>query len=204
MKIICTGWNYKQHNAEMGYKEFPKNPVIFLKPDSALLKGNKPFFLPEFSPQIEYEAELVFKICKLGKTIAEKFAHRYYSEVALGIDFTARDLQQQARTSGNPWDISKGFDGAAVVSEFVPLQNLDNQQNIAFSLFKNSDKVQSGNSKEMFFSIDTIISYVSTFFTLKTGDLIFTGTPSGTGKVETGDKINGFIEDRELLNFKIL
>jgi len=203
MKIICVGWNYQQHNAEMGRVEQQKNPVIFFKPDSALLKGNKPFFIPEFSSQIEYEAELVFKISRLGKNIAEKFAHRYYSEVALGIDFTARDLQQQARQTGTPWEISKGFDGAAVISDFIPLQKIDNQQNINFSLFKNGQKVQSGNSNEMIFSVDTIISYISTFFTLKTGDLIFTGTPSGVGKVEIDDKINGLIEKKEMLNFKI-
>ena len=188
----------------MGKAEKPQNPIIFLKPDSALLKENKPFFVPEFSSQIEHEAELVFKISRLGKNIAEKFAHRYYSEVALGIDFTARDLQQQARQAGNPWEISKGFDGSAVISNFVPLQEFDNQQNINFSLFKNKQKVQHGNSNEMIFSIDTIISYVSTFFTLKTGDLVFTGTPAGVGKVEIGDKITGFIEEKEMLNFKVL
>ena len=204
MKIICVGWNYRQHNVEMSRVEQPKNPVIFLKPDSALLKENKPFFIPEFSSQIEHEAELVFKINRLGKNIAEKFAHRYYAEIALGIDFTARDLQQQARQNGSPWEISKGFDGAAVISEFIPLKEFDNPQNIAFSLFKNGQIVQRGNSNEMIFAIDKIISYVSTFFTLKTGDLIFTGTPSGVGKVETGDKITGFIEDKEMLNFKIL
>jgi len=203
MKIICVGWNYRQHNAEMGRTEQPKSPVIFLKPDSALLKGNKPFFIPDFSSQIEYEAELVFKISRLGKNIAEKFAHRYYSEVALGIDFTARDLQQQARQNGSPWEISKGFDGAAVVSNFIPLQEFDNQKNINFSLLKNGQKVQSGNSSDMIFPIDTIISYVSTFFTLKTGDLIFTGAPAGVGKVEIGDKIIGFLEEKEMLNFKI-
>ena len=204
MKIICVGWNYSQHNAEMGRMEKPQNPIIFLKPDSALLKENKPFFIPEFSSQIEYEAELVFKISRLGKNIAEKFAHRYYSEVALGIDFTARDLQQQARQTGSPWEISKGFDGSAVISNFVSLQKFENQQNINFSLYKNEQKVQCGNSDEMIFSIDAIISYVSTFFTLKTGDLIFTGTPAGVGKVEIGDKITGFLEEKEMLNFRIL
>jgi len=204
MKIICVGWNYRQHNAELGNTEEPKSPVFFLKPDSALLKNNKPFFIPDFSSQIEYEAELVFRINRLGKNIAEKFANRYYSEIALGIDFTARDLQQQARQNGNPWEISKTFDGAAAISNFVSLQEFENKQNINFSLFTNGKKVQFGNSNEMIFSIDTIISYVSTFFTLKTGDLIFTGTPAGVGKVEIGDKITGFIEDKEMLNFKIL
>ena len=204
MKIICVGWNYRQHNAEMSKTEQSEKPVIFLKPDSALLKENKPFFIPEFSSQIEHEAELVFKICRLGKNIAKKFAHRYYSEIALGIDFTARDLQQQARRTGNPWEISKAFDGSAAISNFVPLQEFDNQNNINFSLFKNEQKVQHGNSNEMIFSIDTIIAYVSAFFTLKTGDLIFTGTPAGVGKVEIGDKITGFIEEKEMLNFKIL
>ena len=204
MKIICVGWNYRQHITEMGIEAHPEKPVIFLKPDSALLKENKSFFIPDFSSQIEYETELVFKINRLGKNIAEKFAHRYYSEIALGIDFTARDLQQHARQTGSPWEISKGFDGSAVISNFIPLQEFENLQNISFSLFKNGQKVQYGNSNEMIFSIDAIISYVSAFFTLKTGDLIFTGTPSGVGKVEIGDKVTGFIKDKELLNFKIL
>jgi 2-keto-4-pentenoate hydratase/2-oxohepta-3-ene-1,7-dioic acid hydratase in catechol pathway len=204
MKIICVAQNYRQHNAEMNRAEPSQKPVIFFKPDSALLKENKPFFIPEFSSQIEYEAELVFKINRLGKNIAEKFAYRYYSEVALGVDFTARDLQQNLRLAGNPWEISKGFDGAAVVSDFIPLQELADNKKISFSLNKNGQKVQCGNSDEMIFSIDAIVAFVSMFFTLKTGDLIFTGTPSGIGKVETGDKITGFIENRQLLNFKIL
>jgi 2-keto-4-pentenoate hydratase/2-oxohepta-3-ene-1,7-dioic acid hydratase in catechol pathway len=204
MKIICAGWNYRQHNAEMNKTEQPKNPTIFFKPDSALLKENKPFFIPDFSQQIEYEVELVFRINRLGKNVAEKFAHRYYSEIGLGIDFTARDLQKKLRENCEPWEISKGFDGAAVVSVFIPLQELDNQQNIIFSLYKNGQKAQYGNSNEMIFSINTIISYISKFYTLKTGDLIFTGTPAGVGEVKTGDKITGFIENREMLNFKVL
>ncbi|MDR3328334.1 MAG: fumarylacetoacetate hydrolase family protein [Prevotellaceae bacterium] len=203
MKIICIGWNYLEHNEEMGRENLPENPVVFIKPDSALLKGNKPFFIPDFSSVIDYETELVVRINRLGKNIQEKFSHRYYSEIALGIDFTARDLQRSLRQNGSPWEVSKGFDGAAVLSSFIPLEELKNRQNIDFLLNKNGKTVQNGNSKEMIFSIDRIIAYVSQFFTLKTGDLIYTGTPSGVDKVEIGDKLTGFIEDREMLNFNI-
>jgi 2-keto-4-pentenoate hydratase/2-oxohepta-3-ene-1,7-dioic acid hydratase in catechol pathway len=203
MKIICIGWNYLEHNNEMGRENLPENPVVFIKPDSALLKENKPFFIPNFSSVIDYETELVVRINKLGKNIQEKFSHRYYSEVALGIDFTARDLQRNLRQNGSPWEISKGFDGAAVLSRFIPLEELKNRYEIDFSLNKNGKTVQKGNSKEMIFSVDRIIAYISQFFTLKTGDLIYTGTPSGVGKVEIGDKLTGFIEDREMLNFNI-
>jgi 2-keto-4-pentenoate hydratase/2-oxohepta-3-ene-1,7-dioic acid hydratase in catechol pathway len=203
VKIICVGWNYGAHNAAMNRTEKQKEPVIFLKPDSALLKENKPFFIPDFSQQIEYEAELVFKIDKLGKNIAEKFAHRYYSQVALGIDFTARDLQQRLRQNGEPWEISKGFDGSAIISEFIDLEQFSNKNELNFLLKKNDETVQKGNSKNMLFSIDEIIAYISKFFILKTGDLIYTGTPSGTGKVELGDKLIGFIEEREMINFRI-
>ncbi|MDR0830435.1 MAG: fumarylacetoacetate hydrolase family protein [Prevotellaceae bacterium] len=203
MKIFCIGWNYRAHNSEMSRAEQPEKPVVFLKPDSALLKNNKPFFIPDFSQQIEYEAELVFKIDKLGKNISEKFAHRYYSQAALGIDFTARDLQQQLRAKGEPWEISKGFDGSAVLSEFIDLENFINKNEINFSLKKNNEIVQIGNSKNMIFSIDKIIAYISQFYILRTGDLIYTGTPSGVGKVEIGDRLSGFIEGKEMLNFKI-
>ncbi|MDR2684422.1 MAG: fumarylacetoacetate hydrolase family protein [Prevotellaceae bacterium] len=203
MKIFCIGWNYCSHNAEMSRVEKPEKPVVFLKPDSALLKDNKPFFIPEFSQQIEYEAELVFKIERLGKNIAEKFAHRYYSQVALGIDFTARDLQQQLRSKSEPWEISKGFDGSAILSRFVDLKDFSNQNEINFLLKKNDKLMQAGNSKDMLFSIDKIIAYISQFYILKTGDLIYTGTPSGVGKVEIGDRLTGFIEGKEMLNFRI-
>jgi 2-keto-4-pentenoate hydratase/2-oxohepta-3-ene-1,7-dioic acid hydratase in catechol pathway len=187
----------------MSRVEKPEKPVVFLKPDSALLKDNKPFFIPEFSQQIEYEAELVFKIERLGKNIAEKFAHRYYSQVALGIDFTARDLQQQLRSKSEPWEISKGFDGSAILSRFVDLKDFSNQNEINFLLKKNDKLMQAGNSKDMLFSIDKIIAYISQFYILKTGDLIYTGTPSGVGKVEIGDRLTGFIEGKEMLNFRI-
>jgi 2-keto-4-pentenoate hydratase/2-oxohepta-3-ene-1,7-dioic acid hydratase in catechol pathway len=203
MKIFCIGWNYCEHNNEMGRENLPEAPVVFLKPDSALLKENKPFFIPNFSQHIDYETELVFKINKLGKNIQEKFAARYYSEVALGIDFTARDLQTKLRKNGSPWEISKGFDGAAVLSNFITLDELKNKNEIIFSLDKNGEKVQTGNSKDMIFSIDKIIAYISQFFILKTGDLIYSGTPSGVGKIKIGDKLIGFIENRKMLDFNI-
>ena len=201
MKIICIGWNYSDHNKEMKCEAMPAVPAVFLKPDSALLKDNKPFFIPDFSKQIEYECELVYRINRLGKNIAEKFAHRYYSQVALGVDFTARDLQAECRKNGSPWEISKAFDNAAVLGNFIDLDKLANKNEIHFSLYKNGKEVQTGNSKNMLFSIDKIIAYISQFFTLRIGDLIYTGTPSGIGKVDIGDNLTGFIENKEMFNF---
>jgi 2-keto-4-pentenoate hydratase/2-oxohepta-3-ene-1,7-dioic acid hydratase in catechol pathway len=204
MKIICTGWNYPLHNQEMDRSQRPKEPVIFMKPDSALLKSNKPFFIPDFSDNIHYEAEVVVKIDRLGKHISKKFAPRYYSSLALGIDFTARDLQQQQREAGNPWEISKSFDNSAAISEFVPLEELGGDANaLSFRLDLNGKTVQEGNTAEMIFSVDEIIEYVSRFFTLKIGDLIFTGTPAGVGKVQVNDLLEGYLADRKLLNFKV-
>ena len=200
MKIICVGWNYPDHNTEMKHESVGE-PLIFMKPDSALLRENKPFFIPDFSKQVEYEVELVVRINRLGKNISEKFASRYYEEVALGIDFTARDLQQRQRALGAPWEIAKAFDNSAVISDFIPLSTLANAQGISFSLSKNGVEVQRGNTRDMLFSVNQIIAYVSRFFTLKIGDLIYTGTPAGVGPVVIGDYLEGFIEGNKMLNF---
>ena len=200
MKIICVGWNYPDHNTEMKHESVGE-PLIFMKPDSALLRENKPFFIPDFSKQVEYEVELVVRINRLGKNISEKFASRYYEEVALGVDFTARDLQQRQRALGAPWEIAKAFDNSAVISDFIPLSTLANAEGISFSLSKNGVEVQRGNTRDMLFSVNQIIAYVSQFFTLKIGDLIYTGTPAGVGPVVMGDYLEGFIEDNKMLNF---
>lgn len=203
MKIIAVGWNYQDHNKEMNRSLLPKQPVIFSKPDSAILKGGKPFFLPDFSNQIEYEAELVIKICKLGKNIQPRFAHRYYKELTIGIDFTARDLQKQQKENGGPWEICKSFDNSAALGEFIPLENAGSIDNIDFELKLNEHTVQQGNSGNMIFPVNEIIAYVSRFFTLKIGDLIFTGTPSGVGKVSPNDHLQGFIGEKKLLDFYV-
>ena len=202
MKIIAVGWNYQSHNAEMAQQELPQAPVVFTMPETSLLKDGKPFFLPQFSNRIEYETELVFHISRLGKNIAPKFAHRYYDSVTVGIDFTARDIQAEARRTGNPWDISKGFDYSAPIGRFVPLPEMPPKaDNIEFSMRLNGTPAQQGNSRDMIFSIDRIIAYVSQFYTLKIGDIIFTGTPAGVGPVKIGDHIEGFIGDTRVLDF---
>lgn len=202
MKIIAVGWNYQSHNAEMAQKAIPQAPVVFTMPETALLKSGKPFFLPRFSNRIEYETELVFHISRLGKNIAPKFAHRYYDAVTVGIDFTARDLQAEARDQGNPWDLSKGFDYSAPIGEFLPLPDQPEKAgNIDFTLTLNGQRVQQGNSRDMIFSIDRIIAYVSQFYTLKIGDIIFTGTPAGVGPVQIGDHLEGYIGEKKVLDF---
>ncbi len=202
MKIIAVGWNYQSHNAEMAQQELPQAPVVFTMPETSLLKDGKPFFLPQFSNRIEYETELVFHISRLGKNIAPKFAYRYYDAVTVGIDFTARDIQAEARRTGNPWDISKGFDYSAPIGRFVPLPEMPPKaDNIEFSMRLNGVPAQQGNSRDMIFSIDRIIAYVSQFYTLKIGDIIFTGTPAGVGPVKIGDHIEGFIGDTRVLDF---
>jgi len=202
MKIIAIGWNYMEHNKELNRENLPPHPVIFMKPETALLKDNSPFYLPDFSSQIEYEAEIVVRISKMGKNIASKFAHRYYDSIALGVDFTARDLQNQLKASGSPWEICKGFDNSAPISKFIPTQNL-NLSDLSFSLSLNGNNVQQGNTSDMIWSIDEIISFVSRYFTLKTGDLIFTGTPRGVGKISVGDHIEGYIGEEKMLDFDI-
>ncbi len=203
MKIICVGWNYPKHNAEMNREERPQQPTIFMKPDSALLRENRPFFIPRFSNQIEHELELVVRINRLGRNITPRFAHRYYSEVALGVDFTARDLQNQCKQLGAPWEISKAFDNSAVVSDFISLDELSDIQDIHFSLQKNGQIQQQGYTKDMLFSVDNLIAYISQFFTLKIGDLIFTGTPAGVSPVAINDRLTGYIEDKMMFDFLV-
>lgn len=202
MKIICIGLNYKRHALEMG-RPFPEEPVVFMKPDSALLKNNKPFFLPDFSSEIHYETEVVVKISKLGKSIAPKFAPRYYDELTVGIDITARDLQTNLSKARLPWEISKCFDGAAPVGTFIPVSTFADINNLNFRLEINGSVVQQSNTADMIFNINEIISYVSRFFTLKTGDLIFTGTPAGVGPLKRNDRLVAFIEDKPLIDFMI-
>ena len=202
MKIICTGFNYKNHTAELSHSK-PTKPLFFLKPDTALLLKNRPFFLPDFSQDLQYELELVVRINKVGKCIQERFAHTYYNEAGLGIDFTARDLQWQCREKGEPWEIAKGFDNSAAVSEFVPLDTFNNIDNLNFHLLLNGNQVQQGNTSDMIFSVDRLIAYVSQFITLKIGDLLFTGTPVGVGKVAINDRLQGFLEVKKLLDFRI-
>jgi len=202
MKIICIGLNYRKHAMEMG-RPIPPEPVVFLKPDSSLLKNNKPFFLPGFSTMIQYETEIVLKISKLGKGISPKYAHRYYDELTLGIDITARDIQNRNSAAGLPWELSKCFDGAAPVGKFIPVSSAGNINNLDFRLEINEKTVQQGNTSDMIFSCDEIVSYISGFFTLKTGDLIFTGTPSGVGPLKKNDNLVAYLGDRVLLDFWI-
>ena len=202
MKILAVGMNYVAHCHELHADEnLPKEPVIFMKPDSALLKDSKPFFIPDFSQQVDYETELVVRINRLGKNIAERFAHRYYNEVTVGIDFTARDLQRKLRAQGLPWEISKAFDNSAVLGTFIPVERAGDVNRIPFHLDINGKTVQEGNTQDMLFPVDKIIAYVSRFFTLKIGDLIYTGTPVGVGPVKIDDHLQGYIGEQKLLDF---
>ena len=201
MKYICIGRNYAQHAKELG-NDIPKEPLIFLKPDSATLKDNEDFFHPDFSDDIHYEVELLVKINKLGKNIPLKFASKYYDTIGLGIDFTARDIQSICKQKGQPWEKAKAFDQSAVVSTFISKNEFD-LSNLDFELHLNNNIVQKGNTSEMIFNIDQIISYISSFMTLKKGDIIFTGTPQGVGKINIGDQLSGFIKGQEMFNFKI-
>ena len=204
MKIIAVGMNYAAHNQELhAGMALPKEPVIFLKPDSALLKDGKPFFIPDFSNEIHYETELVVRISRLGKNISERFAHRYYDAVTVGIDFTARDLQRRFREAGNPWELSKGFDNSAVIGTFVPMEYFKDIQNIRFHLDIDGNTVQRGCTCDMLFTVDRIIAYVSRFMTLKMGDLLYTGTPVGVGPVSIGQHLQGYLEDEKLLDFYV-
>ncbi len=202
MKIICIGRNYSEHARELN-NPVPSEPVFFMKAGNALLRNNFPFFLPDFSKEIHYETELVIRICKLGKSIQEKFAHKYYNAIGIGIDFTARDLQQKCKEKGLPWEIAKAFDGSAPISDFIALDELPDRNNIRFHLDINGKTVQSGISSDMIFSFEKIIAYVSRFNTLKTGDLIFTGTPAGVGPVSINDRLEAWLEDRKMLDFRI-
>ena len=202
MKIICIGRNYAAHIEELK-NETPGNPVVFLKPDTALLKNGAAFYYPDFSKNIHHEAELVLKINKEGKYIQKKFAHRYYEEIGLGIDFTARDLQDQCKAKGLPWEIAKAFNGSAPIGDFIPVSEIENLQSIDFHLSINGEIKQQGNTSLMLFNFDTIIEYVSQFFTLKKGDLIYTGTPAGVGPVKIGDRLEGVIGTQKMLDFEV-
>lgn len=201
MKIICIGRNYGEHAKELG-NEIPEDPVIFMKPDTAILKKGSDFYIPEFSDDIHYELEVVLKISKGGKYIQKENAGKHFDEIGLGIDFTARDLQSKLKNKGLPWELAKGFDGSAVVSDFVSKENYD-LQNLNFSLTKNNEKVQDGNTDEMIFSFDDIIAFASKYFTLRVGDLIFTGTPKGVGKVSENDILEAFLEQEKMFSVKI-
>jgi 2-keto-4-pentenoate hydratase/2-oxohepta-3-ene-1,7-dioic acid hydratase in catechol pathway len=199
-KIICVGRNYADHAKELG-NALPISPVIFLKPDSAILQKGKPFFIPEFSQDVHYECELLIRINRLGKRIEKRFAHKYYSEVSLGIDFTARDIQQGLKEKGLPWELAKGFDGSAVIGKWTDKSNF-NLNSTSFHLFKNDIEVQKGNTRDMIFDIDSIIAYISQYFTLKIGDIIFTGTPAGVGRVDINDTLKGVLEGAEVFSFR--
>ena len=210
MKIFAVGMNYPQHNKEIkttllqqtaGDSPADREPIIFTKADSALLKDHKPFFIPDFMGRVDYETEIVVRICKLGKSIPEQFAHRYYDAVTVGIDFTARDLQKKLREESLPWEISKGFDGSAVIGDWIDKEKFLNVHNIRFSLDINSKTVQEGNTSDMIYSIDRLVSYISQYFTLKTGDLLYTGTPAGVGPVCINDHLEGYLEGRKVLEF---
>src|SRR5690606_18711139 len=203
MKIICIGRNYNQHSSELSNQR-PEEPVVFLKPDTSILLKTFPFVIPEFTQDCQHEVEIVVKINKVGKYISPKFAHKYYDQIGLGIDFTARDVQQNLKEKGLPWEIAKGFDGSTVIGNFLSKDQFESVQNIEFSLEKNNQVVQKGNTKDMLFSIDEIISYVSQYFTLKIGDLIFTGTPAGVAKVLSGDQLKGYIADIQMFDIKVL
>ena len=199
MKIFAVGMNYLMHTVELHGSEYrPTSPVIFTKADSSLLKDGKPFFIPDDMGRIDYEGELVVRICRLGKSVPERFASRYYDAVTVGLDFTARDMQNEVRKQGLPWTICKGFDGSAIIGEWLPLEG--DVQKLNFRLDKNGTTVQDGHATDMFFSVNQLISYISNYFTLKTGDLLFTGTPAGVGPVAVGDLLEGYIENRRVLS----
>ena len=202
MKILCIARNYKAHIEEMN-NEIPEEPVLFMKPETAIIRNNLPFFYPEFSRKIHYEVELVIRVCRLGKHISEKFAHTYYNQIGVGLDFTARDVQEYCIKKGLPWEKSKSFDGSAAIGSFVDKKEIKDLNNINFSLKLNGKTVQKASSAQMIYSFDKLIFYISKFVTLKIGDLIFTGTPFGVGEVQIGDLLEAYIEDKKLLTVKI-
>ena len=199
MKLICVGRNYAAHAHELG-NAAPEEPILFIKPDTAVLKNNAEFYIPEFSNDVHYEVEILVKICKTGKYIQPEFAQNYYNEIGLGIDFTARDIQNKLKAEGKPWEKAKAFDGAALIGKFYPKEQF-NTKNLSFGLLKNNELVQQGNTSEMLFSIDDLLVEISKYFTLKQGDIIFTGTPKGVGKVEINDVLKGILQDEE--NFSV-
>lgn len=202
MKIICIGRNYAEHAKELGH-EVPDEPVIFMKPKSALLQSHTPFYYPEFTNELHYECELVLRVCKNGKYIQERHASNYYNGITVGIDFTARDLQNEAKAKGLPWEKSKAFDNSAAVGKFIDITPEINKKNINFKLLKNKELVQKGNSAQMIFSFDAIIANISNYFSLNIGDIIFTGTPAGVGECVVGDELEAFLEDQSLLHFEV-
>jgi 2-keto-4-pentenoate hydratase/2-oxohepta-3-ene-1,7-dioic acid hydratase in catechol pathway len=202
MKVIAIGRNYAAHAKELN-NAVPTKPIIFLKPDTAVLKDNKPFYIPDFSSDIHYELEVVLKICKEGKHISEKFANTYYEEIGLGIDFTARDIQSEHKEKGLPWELAKAFDNSAVISNFIPKNTFKDVHQLQFELQINKETRQNGNTQNVLFSFEKIIAFVSQYFTLKKGDLIFTGTPEGVGQIKQGDHLEAWLEGQQLLNFNI-
>ncbi len=201
MKIFCIGRNYAEHAKELS-NAVPTKPLVFMKPPTALLLENKPLFYPDFTKNLHYEVEVVLRICKNGKAIQPEFARRYYDKIALGIDFTARDVQDDLKSKGQPWELAKGFDNSAVLSAFVELKDFD-AANIKFFMTKNGETVQSGTTQDLIFSFDTIVSFISQYFTLQQGDLIYTGTPAGVGGVKVGDKLEGFLEEKSMFTCEI-
>ncbi|SVA06301.1 uncharacterized protein METZ01_LOCUS59155 [marine metagenome] len=202
MKIICVGRNYFDHINELK-NEKPESPILFLKPETSIIQNKQPFFIPDFSNDVQYEVEVLIKINRLGKAISSQFSHKYYDEIGLGIDFTARDIQNKLKKDSLPWEKSKSFDGSALIGNWINKKNIDNLNNLEFRLTKNGDIVQKGNTSEMIWKIDELISKISKFFTLKIGDIIFTGTPSGVGRVNENDKLVGYINDKECFSIKI-
>ena len=202
MKIICIGRNYAEHAKELG-NEIPDEPVIFMKPKSALLQSHTPFYYPEFTNELHYECELVLRVCKNGKYIQERHASNYYNGITVGIDFTARDLQNEAKAKGLPWEKSKAFDNSAAVGKFIDITPEINKKNVNFKLLKNKELVQKGNSGQMIFSFDAIIANISNYFSLNIGDIIFTGTPAGVGECVVGDELEAFLEEQSLLHFEV-
>ncbi len=202
MKIFAIGQNYIEHNKELNSPN-PTEPVVFMKPDTALLKNNKPFYIPDFTDDLHYETEIIIKINRLGKNIHPKFAHRYYSEIGLGVDFTARDIQRRLKAEGKPWEICKAFDNSAVIGSFMPVEEIPDVQDIRFKLDLNGKTVQNGHTADMIFPVNELISYISRYFTLKIGDIIFTGTPVGVDKVSPEDHLEGYIESKKMFDFKI-
>ena len=202
MKIICIGQNYLKHIQELNSSR-SKSPVIFLKPDSSIIQKNQPFFIPEFSKEIHFEAEIILKFNKLGKHIDPKFSNKYYNQISLGIDFTARDLQKKLKQSGQPWEKAKAFDNSAVIGDWIDINDFDDINNINFCLKVNNETVQTSNSSNMIWKVDELISEVSNYFTLKIGDILFTGTPEGVGKVNIGDVLDGFLEEKKVFSIKI-
>ena len=202
MKIFCIGRNYADHAAEMG-SSVPSEPMVFMKPPTALLIKNRPFYYPDFSTDVHYEAEIVLRICKNGKRVEPEYAHTYYDAVGLGIDFTARDLQAKCKEKGHPWEIAKGFDNSAAISEFLPLSDIDDLSSIRFTLAKNDEIVQSGDTANLIFSFDQLICHITRFFKIQLGDLIYTGTPAGVGPVHVGDQLEGKIGGRTMLTCEI-